>query len=57
LPATSRSIDKAKNVGPEVGPVAEAAAWADVIMILTPDETQAKIYSEEIGICRNKAGG
>jgi ketol-acid reductoisomerase len=48
LPATSRSIDKAKNVGLEVSSVGEAAAWADVIMILTPDETQAKIYSEEI---------
>lgn len=48
LPATSRSIDKAKNVGLEVSSVAEAAAWADIVMILTPDETQAKIYSEEI---------
>ncbi|HEY4049250.1 MAG TPA: NAD(P)-dependent oxidoreductase, partial [Acidobacteriaceae bacterium] len=48
LPAISRSIDKAKNVGLEVSSVAEAAAWADVVMILTPDETQAKIYSEEI---------
>ena len=48
LPATSKSIDKAKKAGLEVNSVAEAAAWADVIMILTPDETQATIYSEEI---------
>jgi len=27
---------------------AEAAAWADVIMILAPDELQADIYNEEI---------
>ena len=48
LPATSKSIDKAKKVGLEVTSVADAAAWGDVIMILTPDETQAKIYKEEI---------
>ena len=28
--------------------VAEAAAWGDVIMMLTPDELQAEIYSNEI---------
>ena len=48
LPTTSKSIDKAKKVGLEVTSVADAAAWGDVIMILTPDETQAKIYKEEI---------
>ena len=48
LPATSKSIDKAKKVGLEVTSVADAAAWGDVIMILTPDETQARIYKEEI---------
>ena len=48
LLSTSRSIDKATNVGLEVRSVAEAAARADVIVILTPDETQAKIYNEEI---------
>jgi ketol-acid reductoisomerase len=48
LPDTSRSIIKAMNVGLEVCSVAEAAAWADVVMILTPDETQAKIFNEEI---------
>lgn len=48
LPANSKSIDKAKKAGLEVSTVSEAAAWGDVIMILTPDETQAQIYAEEI---------
>jgi ketol-acid reductoisomerase len=48
LSATSKSIAKAQKAGLEVATVAEAAKWADVIMILTPDQTQAKIYSEEI---------
>ena len=34
LPATSKSIDKAKKAGLEVFTVADAAKWADVIMIL-----------------------
>ena len=29
--------------------VAEAAKWADVMMMLTPDETQGDIYREHIG--------
>jgi len=48
LPKTSKSIDKAKKAGLEVTTVAEAADWADVIMILTPDHTQADIYAQEI---------
>jgi ketol-acid reductoisomerase len=48
LPAGSKSIDKAKKVGLEVTSIADAAKWADVIMILTPDESQAKVYKEEI---------
>jgi ketol-acid reductoisomerase len=28
--------------------VAEAAKWADVMMMLTPDELQADIYKDEI---------
>ena len=28
--------------------VAEAAEWADVLMMLTPDELQAEIYKNEI---------
>jgi ketol-acid reductoisomerase len=48
LPSTSRSIKKAKAAGLEVLSVADAAKWADVIMILAPDTSQAKIYNEEI---------
>jgi ketol-acid reductoisomerase len=48
LPSSSRSIDKAKKAGLEVSSVADAAKWADVIMILAPDTAQAKIYHEEI---------
>ena len=48
LPATSKSIDKAKKAGLEVNTVADAAAWADVIMILTPDHSQGDTYKDEI---------
>ena len=48
LPAGSKSIDKAKKAGLEVVSIADAAAWGDVIMILTPDETQAALYKGEI---------
>ena len=48
LPTNSRSIDKAKKAGLTVGTVAEVAQWADVIMILAPDTTQAAIYEESI---------
>jgi ketol-acid reductoisomerase len=48
LPATSKSVAKAKAAGLHVVPVAEAAAWADVVMILIPDTSQAKVYSSEI---------
>ena len=48
LPAASRSIKKAKAAGLEVLSVADAAKWADVIMILAPDTSQAAIYNEQI---------
>ena len=48
LPATSRSIKKAVAAGLEVLSVADAAKWADVIMILAPDTSQAAIYNEQI---------
>jgi len=48
LPATSRSIKKAKTAGLEVLSVADAAKWADVIMILAPDTSQAAIYNEHV---------
>src|ERR1700751_3320453 len=48
LGANSRSVAKAQKAGLEVGTVAEATNWADVVLILTPDQTQAKLYQEEI---------
>src|ERR1700741_3351909 len=48
LPATSRSRAKAEKVGLTVLSVADAAKWADVIMILVPDQTQAAVYTEHI---------
>lgn len=44
----SKSKAKAEEQGLKVVPVAEAAAWADLIMILTPDPLQAEIYEESI---------
>ncbi|MEO3945697.1 ketol-acid reductoisomerase [Gorillibacterium sp. CAU 1737] len=43
-----KSFDKAKNDGFDVYTVAEASKLADVVQILMPDETQAKVYKEEI---------
>jgi ketol-acid reductoisomerase len=48
LPATSRSRAKAQAAGLTVGEVSEVSAWADVVMILIPDTSQAKVYREEI---------
>jgi ketol-acid reductoisomerase len=45
----SATAKKAENEKIRVMTPAEAAAWADVIMILTPDELQADIYKNEIG--------
>ena len=44
----SSSIAKAENAGLKVMPTAEAAAWADVAMILTPDELQADLYTDDL---------
>ncbi|MGE7390024.1 ketol-acid reductoisomerase [Streptomyces sp. NPDC004126] len=44
----SGSKAKAEEQGLKVLPVAEAAEWANVIMILTPDPLQAEIYEASI---------
>jgi ketol-acid reductoisomerase len=44
----SSSIAKAEAAGFEVMNVAEASKWADVVMMLTPDELQADIYAEDV---------
>ncbi|MBJ7378719.1 ketol-acid reductoisomerase, partial [Sphingobium sp.] len=48
LRAGSPSAKKAEGAGFKVLPNAEAAAWADVLMILAPDEHQAAIYADDI---------
>ncbi|MDO4909268.1 MAG: ketol-acid reductoisomerase [Corynebacterium sp.] len=44
----SKSAVKAKEANFKVLSVAEASKWADLIMILAPDTSQAKIFKEEI---------
>jgi ketol-acid reductoisomerase len=44
----SASRAKAEEQGLKVLTAAEAAAWADVIMLLAPDTSQAKIFTEDI---------
>ena len=44
----SASIAKAQNAGFEVLTNAEAAKWADLVMILTPDELQAEMYAQDL---------
>ena len=44
----SSSIAKAESKGLKVMNLSDAAAWADVVMILTPDELQAEIYKNHI---------
>src|SRR3954454_24676014 len=44
----SPSAVKAKKAGLKVATVAEAVAFADLVMILTPDEFQSILYRTEI---------
>ena len=44
----SASAKKAKNAGLKVKTVPEAVAGADLVMILTPDEFQFKLYRDEV---------
>ena len=48
LPEGSASRAKAEKDGLAVNTPSEAAAWADVIMILTPDTKQKKLYEDAI---------
>ena len=45
----SKSAAKAEKAGIKVMDVPEAAAWADVVMMLTPDELQATIWEQDLG--------
>jgi len=44
----SGSREKAEEQGLTVGTPAEVSAWADVVMILAPDQHQRTLYAEEI---------
>ncbi|MBW8457688.1 MAG: ketol-acid reductoisomerase [Thiobacillus sp.] len=44
----SASAKKAKNAGLKVKTVPEAVAAADLVMILTPDEFQSRLYRDEV---------
>ncbi len=48
LRPNSASASKAEAEGLRVATVQEAAAWCDLIVMLTPDELMADIYSEQI---------
>ena len=48
LRAGSSSIAKAEGAGLKVMTPAEAAAWADVVMVLVPDELQAALYEDDL---------
>jgi ketol-acid reductoisomerase len=48
LRPSSASVAAARAEGLEVLPPAEAAAKGDLVMILTPDELQARLHREEI---------
>src|SRR5678816_618582 len=48
LRADSASREKAENAGLRVLPVAQAAAEADIVMMLVPDELAPDIYAREV---------
>jgi len=58
LRAGSKGAEKARAAGLEVLSVADAAEWADTIMVLVPDQTAAKVYREiEPGLSKKSANG
>ncbi|WP_314034183.1 ketol-acid reductoisomerase [Dietzia sp. CH92] len=44
----SKSREKAEEAGLKVMTASEAAKWADVVMLLAPDTSQAQIYADDI---------
>ena len=44
----SSSVAKAEGAGIAVKSIEEGVAWADVVMVLAPDEHQAAVYTEQI---------
>lgn len=48
LRSGSASAHKAESAGLQTKSIEDATAWADVVMILAPDEHQAKLYRDSI---------
>ncbi len=48
LRSGSASAPKAEGAGLAVKPIEEATAWADLVMVLAPDERQAQLYQSHI---------
>jgi ketol-acid reductoisomerase len=53
----SATIKKAEAAGLSVMSPKEAAKWADIIMVLTPDELQAKLYTDDLAPHMKKGAG
>jgi ketol-acid reductoisomerase len=53
----SATVKKAEAAGLTVVNPKEAAKWADVIMVLTPDELQAKLYVDDLATHMKKGAG
>lgn len=48
LRSSSKSVEQAKSTNLTVMEVDEAVKWADVIMVLLPDQTQKEVYDKSI---------
>ncbi len=48
LRSGSESAHKVEQAGLRTMPVDQAVAWADLVMVLVPDENQAKVYRDSI---------
>jgi ketol-acid reductoisomerase len=48
LRSGSESAHKVEKAGLRTMPVDQAVAWADLVMVLVPDENQAKVYRDSI---------
>jgi ketol-acid reductoisomerase len=52
----STAIAKAEGAGLQVMGPSEAAKWADVIMVLTPDEGQGDLYKDHLAANMKRMG-
>jgi ketol-acid reductoisomerase len=53
----SATIKKAEAAGLTVMTPKDAAKWADIIMVLTPDELQAKLYADDLAPYMKQGAG